>query len=128
MRGSASMLRLAKANAWSRGARVEKGRAGYCLTMDEMLDVYKACGFNHRGTAMRRHVAAWMACDEAVADGDLGDGRTPVWFACPPGQETEVRMLSESCRGRCVVEIRREDWPVLQRMHGLQRFFEEGEA
>lgn len=120
MKSLASMLGIAKARAYGKGVRVWNGlRAGFFLTQEELQRIYTDEGFNHRGTAMRRHVEIWMHNGDAVREGgDCED--SAVWFECPRGLETVVLVRSEQCGGRCVLTIERADWPVLRALHGIQ--------
>ena len=121
MKSLKTMLRVAKSYAAAMGVRVWKNiRCGIFLTVGELQDLYTSQGFNHKGTAMRRHLDAWMAEDEAVVEGSEHDPAAAVWFACPPEKATLVKVRSEQCGGRCVIGIDRMDWPVLRRMHGIQ--------
>lgn len=121
MKSSATMYRLARARAIARGVRVWKGtRAGCFLTIGELLEIYTTDGFNHMGTAMRRHLDTWMATDRAVVEGSVLDRESAVWFPAPDDLKVVAMVVSERCGGRYVTEIDRIDWPVLRRMHGIQ--------
>lgn len=121
MKSRETMHGLARAHAWGYGPRVWKGqRCGYYLTVGELLAVYRAEGFNHLGTAMRKHIRVWMAEDKAVLEGSDERMDSAVWFECPKGMETVVMVRSEVCGGRYVTRINRNDWPVLRHMHGIQ--------
>lgn len=127
MKSSATMYRLARARAIARGVRVWKGmRAGCFLTIGELLEIYTTDGFNHMGTAMRRHLDAWMATDRAVVEGSVLDRESAVWFPAPDDLKVVAMVVSERCGGRYVTEIDRIDWPVLRRMHGIQTEIAEG--
>lgn len=127
MKSGATMYRLARAHAIGHGIRIWKGqRCGCYLTIGEMLDVYTSDGFNHMGTAMRRHLDTWMATDRAVLEGPVLDRESAVWFPVPEDLKVPVMVFSEHCGGRYVLEIDRNEWPVLRRMHGIQT--EIGEA
>lgn len=122
MKSCRTMLKVAKAYARSFGARIWKGvRCGIFLTVGELLELYRSQGFNHRGTAMRRHIGQWMEIDEAVLEGPSMSPDSAVWFPCPEEMRTLVMVRSEQCGGRYVGEIRRTEWPVLRRMHGLEQ-------
>lgn len=121
MKSGATMYRLARAHAIGRGARVWNGRrAGCYLTIGELLEIYTRDGFNHMGTAMRRHLDTWMATDRAVVEGPVLDRTSAVWFPAPEDMATAVKVASERCGGLYVLEIDRNEWPVLRRMHGIQ--------
>lgn len=121
MKSSATMYRLARAHAIGRGARVWNGqRAGCYLTIGELLEVYTRDGFNHMGTAMRRHLDTWMATDRAVVEGPVLARDSAVWFPVPEDLKVPVMVFSERCGGRYVLEIDRNEWAVLRRMHGIQ--------
>lgn len=121
MKSCRTMLKVAKAYARGFGARIWKGvRCGIFLTVGELLELYRSQGFNHRGTAMRRHIGQWMEIDEAVLEGPSMSPDSAVWFSCPEEMRTLVMVRSEQCGGRYVDEIRRTEWPVLMRMHGIQ--------
>lgn len=121
MKSLATMLAMAKSMAESLGVRIWKGmRCGYYLTVGELLGLYRSEGFNRRGSAMRRHIEAWMGLDEAVLEGSDEDLTSAVWFPCPEGKETLVMVRSHECGGRYVTKIDRTEWPVLRKMHGIQ--------
>lgn len=121
MKSRETMHRLARAHAWGLGPRVWKGRrCGYYLTVGELLSVYRQEGFNHLGTAMRKHILHWMAEDKAVLEGSDEKEDSAVWFDCPAGCETVVMVRSEQCGGRYVAKIDRLDWPILRQIHGIQ--------
>lgn len=121
MKSSATMYRLARAHAIGHGIRIWKGaRCGCYLTIGELLEIYTTDGFNHMGTAMRRHIDTWMATDRAVVEGPVLDRESAVWFPVPEDLKVPVMVFSEECGGRCVLDIDRTEWPVLRRMHGIQ--------
>lgn len=121
MKSLMTMWKVARAWAVAQGVRIWEGtRCGFFLTIWELKELYTIQGFNHRGTAMRRHVQTWMAEDLAVLEGSEWDPKAAVWFPCPEGKETLVMVRSEQCGGRYVTEIRRTEWPALRRMHGIQ--------
>ena len=122
MKSCRTMLKVAKAYARGFGARIWKGvRCGIFLTVGELLELYKSQGFNHRGTAMRRHIGQWMEIDEAVLEGPSMSPDSAVWFGCPEELKVSVMVRSEQCGGRFVTEITRTEWPILRRMHGLEQ-------
>lgn len=117
-----TMLKVSQAYAKSFGARIWKGvRCGIFLTIQELLDLYISQGFNHMGTAMRRHIDAWMAMDQAVLEGSSYSPDSAVWFNCPKEHQVFVMVRSQQCGGRYVTEIRRTDWPILREIHGLEQ-------
>lgn len=121
MKSMKTMLKLARAHARSYGARIWKGvRCGMYLTVGELLAVYRDQGFNRKGTAMRRHIATWMAEDMCVLEGAIYDESSAVWFDAPEDMDTLIMVRSEQCGGRYVTRIDRNDWPVLRHMHGIQ--------
>ncbi len=121
MKSLKTMLRVAKAYAEGLGVRIWKNmRCGIFLTVCELQELYTSQGFNHCGTAMRRHLQAWMSIDQAVLEGSDEDPTAAVWFECPKEREVSVLVRSEQCGGRYVTRIDRMEWPVLKRMHGIQ--------
>lgn len=121
MKSSATMYRLARAHAIGHGIRIwRNSRCGCYLTIGELLEIYTSDGFNHMGTAMRRHIDTWMATDRAVVEGPVLDRESAVWFPVPKEMKVPVMVFSEQCGGRCVLDIDRTEWPALRRMHGIQ--------
>ena len=122
MKSLKTMLRVAKAYAESFGARIWKGiRCGIFLTISELSELYVSQGFNKCCTAMRRHIETWMETDQAVLEGSPHKPDSAVWFECPEDKRVLVMVRSEQCGGRFVTKIRRTDWPILRRMHGLEQ-------
>ena len=122
MKSLKTMLKAAKEKAESLGARIWKGiRCGYFLTIGELSELYINEGFNRCCTAMRRHIETWMETDQAVLEGSPYKPDSAVWFECPEEKRVMVMVRSEECGGRFVTEIRRTDWPILRRMHGLEQ-------
>lgn len=116
-----TMFAEARDAAISKGPRMWKGtRCGYYLTVGELKAIYDAEGFNHKGTAMRRHLDCWQETDMAAVEGPAFAAGSAVWFDCPEGSETLVKVLSQSCGGRYVTRIDRTQWPSLRKMHGIQ--------
>lgn len=122
MKSLKTMLKVAKAYAQGFGARIWKGvRCGIFLTIAELSELYISQGFNHCGTAMRRHIGAWMSEDQAVLEGSAYKPDSAVWFECPEELEVTVMVRSEQCGGRFVTKIDRMEWPILRQMHGLEQ-------
>lgn len=122
MKSLKTMLKVARAYARSFGARIWKNvRCGIFLTIGELQELYTSQGFNHLGTAMRRHIDAWMSEDAAVLEGSPYRPDSAVWFECPEDLKVSVMVRSEQCGGRFVTEITRTEWPILRRMHGLEQ-------
>lgn len=121
MKSMKTMFAEARAAAISKGPRMWKGtRYGYYLTVGELKGLYMNEGFNHRGTAMHRHLDCWQETDMAAVEGPAYAESSAVWFECPEGSETLVMVLSQSCGGRYVTRIDRTQWPSLRKMHGIQ--------
>lgn len=121
MKSLKTMHGLARAMAIAKGPRIwSRTRCGYYLTIGELHQLYNDEGFNHRGTCMRRHIGQWMCADMAILEGSEYNTNSAVWFECPAGSETMVKVFSECCGGRYVTKIDRNQWPSLRRMHGIQ--------
>lgn len=122
MKSLKTMLKVARAYAVGFGARIWKNiRCGIYLTIGELQDLYTSQGFNHLGSAMRRHIETWMETDQAVLEGSPYKPDSAVWFECPVEKRVMVMVRSEQCGGRYVTEIRRTDWPILREIHGLEQ-------
>lgn len=122
MKSCRTMLKISAAYAGSFGARIWKGtRCGIYLTIGELQELYKSQGFNHKGSAMRKHLYQWMEADKAALEGSSRDPTSAVWFECPKEKEVLVMVRSEQCGGRYVTRIDRMEWPVLRKMHGLEQ-------
>lgn len=121
MKSYKTMRAISEDRAYLLGPRIHNGRAGFFLTCDEVRALYDAHGYNVRGTVVERHVERWFAEYHDGIEGTV-PGDFAVWFPAPKEKATAVRIASEQCGGRYVLDT----FEMWERRHA--RLYSEQEA